>query len=69
MITAASLRTQPIHTGYELDQPQLGDLVRQAADLGLFKFNLAPRLGVALGHRLDDLLNLAAGDDAFLLQL
>jgi len=55
--------------GTSFNQSQLGDLVIEPADLGLFKFDLAPRLGIFLCERLDDFLNLAAGGNAFFLQL
>ena len=69
VIAAARVGAEPVHTGHQLNQAQLGDLVIEAADLGFFKFNFAPLLGILLGHRLDDFLNLAAGSNAFFLQL
>ena len=69
VIAAARVGAEPVHTGHELDQSELGDFVIEAANLGFFKFNLAPLLGILLGHRLDDFLNLAAGGDTFFLQV
>ncbi len=69
VVAAAGVGAEPVHAGHQFDQAQLGDLVIEPADLRFFKFNLAPRLGVFLGHRLDDFLNLAAGGNAFFLEL
>ena len=69
VVAAARVGAEPVHPWHQFDQTQLGDLVVETADLGFFKFNLAPLLGVLLSHRLDDFLNLAAGGDTFFLQL
>ena len=69
VIAAAGVGPEPVHPGNELDDFELLDFVIEPADFRLFKFKPAPSLGVFLGERLDDFLNLAAGGDAFFLQL
>ena len=67
VIATARVRSQPIHARHKFDQSKFGDLVIQATDLRLFKFNPAPLFGVFLGKCLDDFFDLAAGGNAALL--
>ena len=69
VIAAAGVGSQPFHARHELDDLELLDLVIEPADLRLVEFEFAPRLGVCLGQRLDDLFDLAARGDALFLQL
>ena len=69
MVAAAGIGAEPVHAGDELDDLELGDLVIEAADLGFVEFDLAPGFGILFGEGFDDLLDFAAGGDAFLLEL
>src|SRR5579862_774233 len=69
MITAATVRIEPLDTRDELDDFELLDFVVEAADFGFVQLDLAPRLGVGFGHGLDDLNDLGASGYAAFAEL
>ena len=62
-------RVQPLHPGDELNNLELLDFVIEAANLGFFQFDAPPLTRVGISHGFDDVNDLSARLDAFLLQL
>ena len=68
-IAAHRVRLEPLGAGDVFGDLELGDLVVDAADLGLLHLEAAPWLGVCDGHAFDDFDHLGATRDAEFFQL
>src|SRR5207249_988823 len=69
VVAAAAIRAEPFHTGDELDDFELLDLVIEPANLRFLQFDSPPLDSVGVSHRLYDFYDVRAGGDTFLSQL